>query len=412
MIRLLTAGVVIAVVTSCASCNDSTAKTTEASKGATDRSATEARSPDGGAAKSDHKDEVEEHEELPSRVRLSAAVITKARIQSAAATLEALPNTMTLTGELIADPDRSAKVAVRVQGRIIDVHFKEGDVVKKGDLLATVESPELARARATATSAAAKAASARKNAERLRSIADKGLASGQEVADAESALASVDAESRAARQTLAAFGPSGEGTGESALLQLRAPVAGSVLSRDAIRGETVAPEKIIATIADLSKTYFVARLFEKDLARIKVGSLTEVRLNAYPNEVFSGSVEMVGNQLDPTARTVVARIVVPNRGGLLKVGLFGSATVVVSDATARTPRVVVPLSAITKVADRDVVFVHQPDDDFEMHPVTLGRSAAGRVEVLTGLRQGEKVVIEGVFSLKSAVLKSTFGEED
>jgi len=74
--------------------------------------------------------------------------------------------------------------------------------------------------------------------------------------------------------------------------------------------------------------------------------------------------------------------------------------------------VVVPLTAVTKVADRDVVFVLQPDGDFEVHPVTLGRTAGMRAEVLTGLRAGELTVVEGVFTLKSAVLKGTFGEEE
>ena len=72
----------------------------------------------------------------------------------------------------------------------------------------------------------------------------------------------------------------------------------------------------------------------------------------------------------------------------------------------------VPLSAVTRIADRDCVFVHQPDGDFEVHHVTLGRSAAGRVEIVVGLRAGEQVAIDGVFTLKSAVLKGTFGEED
>jgi multidrug efflux pump subunit AcrA (membrane-fusion protein) len=95
----------------------------------------------------------------------------------------------------------------------------------------------------------------------------------------------------------------------------------------------------------------------------------------------------------------------------VKVGLFGTARVVVGPAEATAKRVVVPLSAVTRVASRDVVFVRQPDGDFELHPVTVGRTAEGRVEILSGLRAGEAVVVEGVFTLKSAILKGTFGEE-
>ena len=114
---------------------------------------------------------------------------------------------------------------------------------------------------------------------------------------------------------------------------------------------------------------------------------------------------------------MVARIAIRNRGDLLKVGLFGSARVTTGEApgagAAQAPEaLVVPLSAITRIADRDVVFVRHPDDDFEVHPVTVGRSAGGQAEVLSGLRAGEQVVVDGVFTLKSAVLKSTFGDED
>ena len=152
-------------------------------------------------------------------------------------------------------------------------------------------------------------------------------------------------------------------------------------------------------------------LYEKDLARVKQGAHAEVRLNAYPTDVFEGQVQTIGKQLDPAARTVTARILVRNHGDLLKVGLFGTARVVAGAANAARKRVVVPLSAITQVPDRNVVFVLQPDGDFEVHPVTLGQSAAGRIEILGGLREGERVVIDGVFTLKSAILKSTFGEE-
>jgi cobalt-zinc-cadmium efflux system membrane fusion protein len=109
---------------------------------------------------------------------------------------------------------------------------------------------------------------------------------------------------------------------------------------------------------------------------------------------------------------VTARIVVRNHGDLVKVGLFGTARVIVGPAEAVARNVVVPLSAVTRITGRDVVFVRQPDGDFELHAVTLGRTAGGRAEILSGLRQGEVIVVDGAFTLKSAILKSTFGEEE
>ena len=195
-------------------------------------------------------------------------------------------------------------------------------------------------------------------------------------------------------------------------MTIRAPLAGFVLSRDAVQGQSVDAGHVIAVIGDLEQVYFLGRLFEKDLARVKVGAAAEVRLNAYPNEVFEGKIETIGRQIDPAARTVTARILVRNHGDLVKVGLFGTARVVDRAADAQAKRVVVPLAAVTRVANKDVVFVRQPDGDFELHPVTVGRTAGGRVEILSGLRAGEQVVVDGVFTLKSAILKRTFGEED
>lgn len=364
------------------------------------------------AGASDHQDEPQGHEELPSQVRLSDEVVRRAGIKIAPVATEALPHTLSLTGQIIADPDRSAKITLRVPARIVDVKYKEGDRVKAGATVAIIESPELARARANLATTQAKAAAARLNFERVSSIAHKGLASGQELAAAEADARTAEAELRAARETVAAFGAAGDRAGDAARLEVRTPVGGFVLQRDGVRGQTVPAEYVVMTVADLDHAFFVARLFEKDLARIKVGAAAEVRLNAYPDDVFEGVVESIGRQLDPTARTVTARIAVKNREDRIKVGLFGTALVVVEDATPRTPRPVVPLSAVTDVANRKVVFVREPDGDFAVHPVTLGRSAAGRVEVLSGVRAGEKVVTEGSFTLKSAVLKSTFGEEE
>lgn len=360
-----------------------------------------------------HEDEPERHEELPSKVRLSPQVVRAAGLKMAPAVLDSLPATLDITGEMAADPDRSAQLAARIPGRIIGVKVKEGDRVKAGQTIAVLESPELARARATLAAVAARAKSARLNSDRLKSLAAKSLASGQEVAAAEAEGSALDAEVSAARQTLAALGqPEDQAESRGARVTIRTPLGGFVLKRDAVQGQSVDAEHVIATIGDLDQVYFLGRLFEKDLSRVRIGAATEVRLNAYPNEIFDGIIETIGRQIDPAARTVTARILVRNHGDLVKVGLFGTARVVIGPAGAQTRRVVVPLGAVTRVVARDVVFVRQPDGDFELHPVTVGRTAGGRIEILSGLREGEQIVVEGVFTLKSAVLKGTFGQED
>jgi cobalt-zinc-cadmium efflux system membrane fusion protein len=381
---------------------------------ATNGEAPPAGSADAGAAPTGaHRDESGEHEALPTKVKLSPDVERAARIKVAPAVLDSLPSTVDLTGEIAADPDRSARLAARVQGRILDVKAKEGDRVKAGQVIAILDSPELARARAQLGSAVARAKAARLNADRLKSLEAKSLASGQEAATAQAEAAALEAEAAAARQTLAAFGQGAAVADDrGARVTIRTPLAGFVLSRDAVQGQSVDSEHVIAVVGDLEHVYFLGRLFEKDLARVREGAAAEVRLNAYPNEVFEAKIETIGRQIDPAARTVTARILVRNHGDLVKVGLFGTARVVTGPTEAAVKRVVVTLTAVTRVAGKEAVFVRQPDGDFELHPVTVGHSAAGRVEILGGLRAGEQVVVDGMFTLKSAILKGTFGEED
>lgn len=350
---------------------------------------------------------------MSTKVRLPPDVVRAAGIKTATTRLDSLPATVDLTGEIAADPDRSAQLAARVPGRIVEVRAKEGDRVKAGQVIGVLESPELARARAALAAAEARASAARLNASRLRNLEAKALAGGQEVAAANAEASALEAEAAAARQTLAAFGqPADQAHAGTARVTIRTPLAGFVLSRDAVQGQSVDAEHVIAVIGDLDRVYFLGRLFEKDLARVKAGAVAEVRLNAYPDDVFEAKVETIGRQIDPAARTVSARIVVRNHGDLVKVGLFGTARVVVAPNVTRERRVVVPLSAVTRATNRDVVFVRQSDGDFELHPVTLGRTAAGRAEILGGLREGEQVVVDGAFTLKSTILKGTFGGEE
>ncbi len=143
-----------------------------------------------------------------------------------------------------------------------------------------------------------------------------------------------------------------------------------------------------------------------------MGARAEVLLNAYPRTPFLGVVEAIGQKVDPGARTVVARIRLENPSGLLRLGLFGKGIVAMPDPAAPEPVLVVPRSAVVEVAGKSVVFVEEKPDTFTRHDVTLGASAPGRVQVIAGLREGEPVVVAGVFTLKSLLLKGTLAEDD
>jgi membrane fusion protein, heavy metal efflux system len=353
-----------------------------------------------------HTDEAE-HKDLPKSVRLTPQVIADIKLTTEEVRLQTLSPSLSLPGEITVDPDRSARVSSPVAGRIVEVRFKEGSVVKKGDALALVRIPELGKVRAAYTIAAAKGATAKANAQRLAELSEKGLAPAYEAQTAKTEAQALAAESAALGEQLAALGANGSGSD----LILRAPVSGMVVSRDVVVGQPINADYTLASIADLSEVWFLGRLFEKDIGRVRIGAKSAVTLNAYPNERFEGTVEYLGRQIDVNSRTLTARIRVANRGDLLNIGLFGSVRIDLEDAAkTKTPVLMVPRTALIEVAGKSVVFVRHPDDDFELHEVVVGEETASSVGIVSGLREHELVVTHGLFTLKSMILKSTLEE--
>lgn len=356
-----------------------------------------------------HRDE-EEHAALPRQVTLDAARAAQAGIQTVAVRRAALPSTLTLTGEIIAEPDRTARLSSAISGRLEQVLFNEGALVKRGDTLATVRVPDIGRLRGAYAAATSRARASRQNAARLETLKDSGLGSAQALVDAQADAHAQEAEARALGEQLTAIGANAEATGF--IVALRAPISGVVVSREAIVGQPIGTDAVLATIVDLSEVWFLGRVFEKDLSRLRVGTSAEVELNAYPAGHFHGTVDYVSQQIDPMARTLTARIRVVNDTGQLRLGLFGRAHVDVGEPGKQATGLLVPRDAVLEVAGKRVVFVKEKDGDFVMHEVSVGDSAMDDVQVLSGISEGEEVVSKGGFTLKSLLLKSTLAEDE
>ncbi len=355
------------------------------------------------------KPEAVANNSVPKRISIAERVATDSGLQVAAVEMAALPATVELIGEVAADPDRMAKVSVRVTGRLVEVKFQEGQRVAAGDVLASIESGEVARVRAELSSTSTRADAAHKRVERLAKLLEAGTASAQDLESARAEANVLDADVAAARQTLASIGGGG---GATARLQIRAPFAGVVLKRDGVVGQPVSADHVIAEIVDLDHAIFLARLFEHDLSRVHEGATAEVRLDAYPDIAFPGKVITIGRQVEPVARAVLSRIEIHDKDALLKIGLFGTVVVVIPDPTTMPLVPVVPANAVTKIDDKPVVFVEVGKREFETRSVELGHAAEGKVEIVKGLKAGDRVAFAGIFTLKSLALKSTFGEED
>jgi membrane fusion protein, heavy metal efflux system len=347
------------------------------------------------------------HEELEHRLVVSKEVVDSAGIKVAPVSKVALSAALSLPGEVSADPDRLARISSPAAGRVEVVKFREGESVKKGAPLVVVRVPEIAKVRASHLSALAKAKTAHANATRQRALFGQGLAAEQEALNAETEAEAFDIEARSAAQQLGALGAGAAGAYS---ITISSPIDGVVVSREAVVGQPALADQALGTVANLSEVWFLARVFEKDLGELRVGAAADVHLNAYAAEHFAGTVEYIGQQIDPVARTVTARVRLENSKGLLRLGLFGTCQVSTGAGDAAAAKLVVKHESVTEVGGKSVVFVREKDGAFELHEVTLGREALGKVEVLAGLSEGEEVVTDGVFTLKSMVLKDSFGE--
>lgn len=344
-------------------------------------------------------------------VRVAPEVLRDAGIEVAPVSLEALAPSLSLPGEVVAIPDRCARVSTPLAGRIERVLFNEGDRVKRGERLLLVRVPDLGKVRAGFAASAARGKAARAQADRARKLLPLGAVSERDVLEAEAQAQAIEADTRALGEQLAALGL-GATEGGAFDLSLTAPVTGVVTRRDAVVGQPVSVDQSVAEIADLREVWFLAHVYEKDLGRVRLGADAEVRLNAYPGEASAGSVGFVGAQVDPVSRTITARIPLENRGDRLRIGLFGAARVTIPAEAPGPALPVVPRAALGEIDGKPVVFVRIADGEFEPRPVLTGDSARGKVAVTAGLREGEVVAVKGVFSLKSIALKSTFSGDE
>jgi len=156
-------------------------------------------------------------------------------------------------------------------------------------------------------------------------------------------------------------------------------------------------------VADMSRLWLMVHAFERDAVRIAVGSTARITFAAFPGQAFSGRVELVSRQVDADSRTVAVRIEVANARQMLRPGMSASAFVPLGTGAERV--IAIPTAALQRVAEDWVVFIPIKQDEFEMRAVGRGRDLGGEIEILSGLKASETVVVEGAFLLKAEAEK-------
>jgi cobalt-zinc-cadmium efflux system membrane fusion protein len=302
-----------------------------------------------------------------------------------------LPTVLTANATVTPDVNRTIHVTSLGGGRVVDLKVRLGDYVKKGQTLLTISSPDLAVAFADYQKAVADEKITRKGLDRTQLLFDRGAMAEKDLQAAQNAEEKAQVDVKTAEQHVRVLG--GDPAQPGPLLQLRAPVSGTIVEQNVAGFEGVKSldnTPNLFTIADLSQVWVVCDVFENDLGLVQVGDAAEVRLNAFPDQIFKGAVSDISRVLDPTTRSAKVRIVLANSKGLLRPGMFAVATF---RSRKLHPVLVLPTTAIMRLHDKDWAFRKEPSNRYRRVEVqTSGGSSDGWQEVRNGVKADDEVV--------------------
>jgi membrane fusion protein, heavy metal efflux system len=309
----------------------------------------------------------------------------------AEATAHPTTSELIVTGTVTPDIARNVPVVSLASGRVVAIHARLGDIVKKGQLLLTIRSDDVAGGFSDYRKAVADEILARAQLERSNDLFQHGAIAMNDLQVAQDTedKAKVDLETTEEHLRLLGNDPQKP----MGMVNIFAPVSGVITDQEVTDAASVQafnnPSPF--TISDLSSVWIVCDVYENDMASVQIGDPAEVTLNAYPGRMFKGRVSNIGAILDPNIRTAKVRIEVQNPG-FMRVGMFAKATFRGQTTEMHT---VVPASAVLHMHDRDFVFVPAPDKKFRRVEVLGGdllKENTSLQEIKSGLKPGQKVV--------------------
>jgi cobalt-zinc-cadmium efflux system membrane fusion protein len=367
---------------------------------------------DQGKEQKEKKEGHEGHGE-PGSVAMTVEIQKQNGVVVTPAQKQRLTGVISATGKVEVNADRIAHVSPRISGKIVTVRASLGDSVSLGQTLVTLDSVELGEALSRYHQSRTKLALARSNMERIKTLVEKKIAARKDILQAESdyKIAQVELHSDAERLSLYGVAPSSlRGQGHARpLLPVRSPIGGIITEKHAIVGELSDPSKNLFTVADLSSVWVLIDINEKDLARVHKGQAAIVTVGAFPDLKLKGRITYIADLVDGTTRTVKARIEVANPARKLKPEMFASVELALPADVQ--PVLAVPEDALQDLDGKKVVFIAEHDAEFAARPVQAGRTANGMVEIVSGLKEGERYAIKGAFILKSEVKKGEMTDE-
>ncbi len=331
---------------------------------------------------------------------------TNVGIETTIAHVQQSTDYLEVAARVSADPSQVVRIFPPLSGRILGLRVLPGQEVKKGDMIAQLQSSDIAAARADFEKAKIEVIRADRALTRGKLLLQHEVLSQADYYELEATAQTAHSELERTRQRIHELGFAEDGVSDE--VALRAPISGVVLDIGTATGEmqrSLDNATTIATIANIDTVWIVGDVFERDLASVKPGREVEIRVPSYPDLKLSGRIANVGDALDPNTHTLKVRVVLPNPKHMLKADMF--ATIRVPGALRSS--VILPATAVLHEGEKTYVFVPNASGGFDQRSVTTGRSfdsgGVKSIEVLTGLNDGDKVVTTG-----GALLRPTSGE--
>jgi cobalt-zinc-cadmium efflux system membrane fusion protein len=338
----------------------------------------------------------------PTRVAPSPALI--AQLKLAPVSTQPVAETLRVAGRIDFDEQRLARIGATITGRVTEIDVLLGQQVKKGEMLAKLNSSELSTQQLAYLKARAQLELNRRNAERAKSLFEADVIGQAELQRRQSELLISTAETRAAADQLQLLGVSPaaiERLGKQGTINSVTPVVstlnGFVVERKLALGQVVQPADALFVVADLSRLWAVAQVPEQQVNQVKVGQSVSIEVPALGNEKLVGKLIFVGQTINPDTRTVLVRTELDNSDGRLKPAMLASMLI----EAKSVERLVLPASAVVRENDEDHVFVALGDGAFRLTKVKLGPEQAGQRVVMSGLKGDEKIVVDGAFHLNN-----------
>ncbi len=301
------------------------------------------------------------------------------------------PDVLSVNGTVAPDITRTVHINALAGGRVMDVRAKLGDDVQKGQLLLVVHSPDLEAAIQQYEKDKADEHLADVALKRAQELFAHGAMAQQDLENAENTEEKAQVDVKTDADQIRLLG--GDLDHLSPTLEVRSPITGAVVDQQVASGEAVKSldnSQSLFMVADLSRVWVLCDVYENDLSKVRLGDIAEVRLNAYPDRAFRGTVGNISQVLDPTTRTAKVRVELANTGGLFRPQMF--ATVKFTSRQTYS-RLLLPSTAILRLHDKDWVFVRAGDHSFRLTQVQGGETAPdGTQEILSGVNPEDRVV--------------------